>query len=592
MHLHPRSITDKIFEIWRSPGRFTKNPDIIALPAGRLMLIYADTDAHWSQENQILTLLASDDGGQTWFKHREIDRADLRQGDERLVTPRLSRLNDDRLVVIIDHDDHGHFHEDQPPGNWLYWSEDDGDTWHGPDKPDIMGFEPDRILNLPDGRLGVGTHVMRGETQEFAEILSCSDDGGQNWYEAATIAYDGYHRFCEGAIIILDEGKELACVMRENHHAGIPSFVSFSQDSGRTWSSPQMCPFALDRPYGKQLPDGRVLVTGRHMNGPLGTYGWCGDLKAEAGSYQIGGPRRKFAAHLSAAHLSSEALTIDNLPGHEGRYCLLPPESARSEVVMEATLKVEGRPGQAAAFMAISQIGVVLQIAVDGLWTRRGAEFRYPVDMSGYHTVRLHHRRGLLQVQVDGETVINQCVFRENQRLGTPQRSGELSWYTHFGQPAESGGRSHWQQVSYSAKNATLDDFAWSWQAAGGEYPDSYQRQRMIQIHSNHPDQPPNPDHGYSSWVILADGRIMFVDYTNYGDPAGSSHLVGAFIDMEDLRYMVQVRLTLYREKARQSYFVKRKTYGVMNDSPKILRFTAYVLRGLFAMCQSNFPDF
>ena len=55
---------------------------------------------------------------------------------------------------------------------------------------------------------------------------------------------------------------------------------------------------------------------------------------------------------------------------------------------------------------------------------------------------------------------------------------------------------------------------------------------------------------------------------------------------------LVQVRLTLYREKARQSYFIKRKTYCAMNDSPKILRFTAYVLRGLFAMCQSNFPDF
>ena len=85
-------------------------------------------------------------------------------------------------------------------------------------------------------------------------------------------------------------GQELACILRENHHGGQPCFITFSTDSGRTWSPAQMCPFALDRPYGKQLPDGRVFVSGRHVNGPLGTYGWCGDLKAEAGTYQIGGP--------------------------------------------------------------------------------------------------------------------------------------------------------------------------------------------------------------------------------------------------------------------------------------------------------------
>ena len=534
MQIHPRSIAHKAFDIWRSPGRFTKNPDIIALPSGRLMLIYSDTDAHWSQVNQILTLLASDDGGRTWFKHREIDQANLQEGDERLVTPRLSRLRDGRLVVIIDHDDHSHFHEDQPAGNWLYWSHDDGDSWTTAYKPAIGGFEPDRILDLPDGRLGVTSHIMRGETQEFAQILSCSDDGGATWYEAATIADNGYHRVCEGAIVLLDNpeavgGQELACILRENHHAGIPCFVTFSQDSGRTWSPLQSCPFALDRPYGKQLLDGRVFVSGRHVNGPLGTYGWCGDLKTEAGSYQIGGPRRNYVACLADG-----ALVIDNLPGHEARYCLLPPESARSEVRMEATLKVEGRPGQAAAFLAISQIGVVLNIAVDGIWSRLGSDFRKAVDMSDYHTVVLHHRRGLLRVQVDGETVFSQCVFREDKPIGDSRRSGALSGYTQFGQP-QTGGRSYWRNVSYSAQNPTLASFNWSWEASGGDLPDEYQRRRMIQIHGNHPDQPPGPDHGYSSWLFLEDGRIMWVDYTNYGDPAGSSHLVGVYIEPKDI---------------------------------------------------------
>ena len=128
MLIHTRSIAHKTFDIWRSPGRFTKNPEIVVLPTGRMLLIYSDTDAHWSMKSQVLTLLASDDQGQTWFKHREIDRADLTAGDERLVTPRLSILNDGRLVVIIDHNDDGHFHETQAAGNWLYWSSDNGDS--------------------------------------------------------------------------------------------------------------------------------------------------------------------------------------------------------------------------------------------------------------------------------------------------------------------------------------------------------------------------------------------------------------------------------------------------------------------------------
>ena len=411
MYIHPRSIAHRVYDVWRSPGRFTKNPDLIVLPTGRYMFIYSDVDAHWSQKNQILTLIASDDEGKTWFKHREIDRADLTQGDERLVTPRLSLLDDGRLVAIIDHDDDGHFHEDQPPGNWLYWSDDNGDTWTNAQTNSILGFEPDRVVNLPDGTLGVATHLMRGEGQEFADVLWASDDGGQTWSERGTIAYNGYHRFCEGAIVILNGGERLACVLRENHSAGIPSFVTFSDDNGYTWTEPQMAPFAIHRPYAKQLADGRVMVTGRHVNGGLGTYAWVGDLEKEVGTYAVGGPRRKYDAELTG-----DALVIHNRPENECRYTLLPPESPFSDVDFEAEVRVEASRGDAAvAFMSISRLWQILRIAPDHIGIRRGrgSLCYHAVDMTEYHTLRLHHRRGWLQVQLDGETVLNKCVFRE-----------------------------------------------------------------------------------------------------------------------------------------------------------------------------------
>ncbi|MBZ0301267.1 MAG: glycoside hydrolase [Anaerolineae bacterium] len=529
MLIHTRSIDHKVFEVWRSPERFTKNPDLIVLPSGRYMLIYADTDAHWSMKNQVLTLLASDDGGRTWFKHREIDRANLTQGDERLVTPRLSRLNDGRLVVIIDHNDDGHFHENQPAGNWLYWSDDDGDTWTKQTDAGIRGFEPDRIMDLPDGTLGVASQMMRSEGQEMSENLWVSADGGKTWALRSVIAYDGYHRFCEGAIVWLHGGKRLACVLRENHSAGIPCFVTFSDDNGYTWSTPQVCPFALHRPYAKQLADGRVLVTGRNVNGGLGCYAWVGDLEAEAGTHVTGGPRRKYLADLTP-----DALVIHNRLEHEARYTLLPPESSFSEVVFEAEVRVEASASVPVAFMSVSRLGQVVSIAPDGVYLQRGRNFlKASVDMTRFRTVRLQHRGGLFQVLVAGQIVLHKSIWREE----TPAQDfwgGDPSRRTQFGQ-MESSGRSEWRSVRYDLKNPTLADYHWEWSAASGEWPDQYQRDRLILIHPNHPAQQPWPDLGYSSWLQRDDGSVFLVDYTNCGDVPDTAHLVGVLIDPEDL---------------------------------------------------------
>ena len=448
------------------------------------------------------------------------------------MTPRLSRLDDGRLVVIVDQDDRGHFHEEQPPGILAFWSEDDGATWSQEEHTGIAGFEPDRVLDLPDGRLAVASQVVFWESQEMGEILSCSDDGGKTWYRKSVIAHNGYHRICEGAIVILDGGSELACVMRENHSAGIPCLVCFSQNMGETWSEPELLPFAIHRPYAKQLPDARVLVTGRHVNGGLGTYAWCGDLKAEAGGWQVGGPRQEYAAKLTR-----KALVIENKAGHECRYSLLPPESCRSEVVLEARVRVEGAEDDAAAFLSVSGLlpqGVVVSMAPHWIMLNSAAvDYRKTVDLTRDRTVAIRHRGGLLEVKVDGETLISESVWRESPRLND-YLGGDPTKRTQFGQIGETG-RSYWRSVSYSVANPTLADIRWSWDANRGLWPDDYQRRRLIQIHANPPGQEAQPDHGYSSWLILGEGRIFLVDYTNSGDEPNRSHLVGVFLGPEDV---------------------------------------------------------
>ncbi len=54
----------------------------------------------------------------------------------------------------------------------------------------------------------------------------------------------------------------------------------------------------------------------------------------------------------------------------------------------------------------------------------------------------------------------------------------------------------------------------------------------MTLLHANDGD---HPDHGYSSWLQLPDGRISFVDYSNRGDEPGKSHLVGGILDPAEL---------------------------------------------------------
>ncbi len=532
MHVHPRSFIDRIFTVWRSPKRFTKNPDIVSLPSGRLLLIYSDTDGHWAQESEILTLLKSDDGGLSWQKHCEVAAA-RQPDDERLVTPRLSRLRDGRLVVICDHDDYGHFHEDQWSGNWAWWSSDDGDSWSAHQVTGIMGFEPDRIIDLPDGSLGVASHVMRRTSQEFAEILSVSTDGGQSWTERATIAHDGYHRLCEGALVLLDEGRQLACVMRENHSAGIPCFVAFSNDCGHTWSEPQTLPFALHRPYAKQLSDGRVLVTGRHVSGGVGTYGWCGDLHESAGSWSVGGPRGSHDVTVTEG-----SLVIDHARSDGCRYSMLPPESARSSFTFEAVVRVEGPVDEPVAIMSMGTHGQhggpsVVYLSSGRAGTSFGRPDRSrPVDLSRFRTVTMRHHAGLFELLVDGRLVCCGCVFRD-QSIPSEFHGADPLRRTTFGQIGGVG-KSYWKSVRYRVQNPTLPDVVWEWDASRRTFPDQYQRDRLIQMHANDPSHAA-PDHGYSSWVLLDDGRIMWVDYTNLGDEAGTSHIVGLHFRPEEL---------------------------------------------------------
>lgn len=248
--------TGQVWPIWRNPGRFTKNPDIVRFPSGKMMLVFSDSDQHWAQGITRITTLHTTDEGKTWGNPKVIAEADVRKGEERWITPRITF------------------------------------------------------------------------------------------------------------------------------------------DQGPTWAPPKSLPFSGDRPFVGQMADGRVLVTYRNQSGNAGTNAWLGDLFTDYG-YQV------FGTHYGdACEIQDGTLHINNQTDGETRYTLMPPENFRSNIVLEATLRVEGPADNAIATFNIGRIGLRAYVLRDQIWldfgrggqgpnpahpTHPGADARHAVDMTKEH---------------------------------------------------------------------------------------------------------------------------------------------------------------------------------------------------------------
>jgi perosamine synthetase len=271
-------------------------PDICALPTGKLLCIYRESDAHVAGTSRI-RLVESADGGRTWTDQRPLDaRRSVAEDRSTWNNPHIARLPGGRLVANCDAavypPDVGF------PGRpesllcfqtFLWFSEDDGKTWTERQLTDTEGLCPDRVLAIRDDHwLMAIPHFSIRFPGAFRVEVAHSFDGGRTWPMSTLMAEQVGFQHDEPSIVPLAGGRLLA-VMRENVHTTRPSHYVISDDEGRTWSIPRPTPFYGDRPSIGTLQSGRLLVTYRNVEPAPGetklkvgrhpgTWAWLGDL--------------------------------------------------------------------------------------------------------------------------------------------------------------------------------------------------------------------------------------------------------------------------------------------------------------------------
>ena len=138
-------------------------------------------------------------------------------------------------------------------------------------------------------------------------------DGGLTWSEPEALHADTAVHLCEPGLVRSPDGNQIAMLLRENARRK-NSHVMFSEDEGKTWSSPRELPVTLtgDRHTCRYAPDGRLVIVyrGRYAKGNA-IAETDGDCTAWVGTYEdlVKGRPGQYLLRL-----------LDNKKGHDTTY--------------------------------------------------------------------------------------------------------------------------------------------------------------------------------------------------------------------------------------------------------------------------------
>ncbi|NMA20790.1 MAG: exo-alpha-sialidase, partial [Lentisphaerae bacterium] len=145
------------FTISNDPDLYEAWPDVVLTPSGQLICVFSECTHHCNRSYTRIMLTESTDRGRTWSpKHP------LTEGTRDLPyyynCPRISKLADNRLVVIVDKIPSSGESNERQARNVMFFSSDEGKSWSAPQDTMLNGIVPDKVLQLETGRMIIAAH--------------------------------------------------------------------------------------------------------------------------------------------------------------------------------------------------------------------------------------------------------------------------------------------------------------------------------------------------------------------------------------------------------------------------------------------------
>ena len=255
------------FTIVTGEPRHRAFPGAVRLSSGEILVTYREGSDHWKTSDAVAKVVRSGDGAETWSSP-ELLFSEPGWGCSAHHGP--AQLSDGRLIVPVlliaeihlSAEGQRRATDSMSAKAYVLGSEDGGRSWTGPTQIGPMeGWfwqnTYGRVRELPDGRV-----FIPGGGQKLGE---------EPWYSGYFVSHDGGRTFPDRdrvtvAHALADEidlaplpnGRWIAMVrdLRPPHYL----HRSYSEDDGRTWSSPVISGVLGHCPSLLVLPSGTILL--------------------------------------------------------------------------------------------------------------------------------------------------------------------------------------------------------------------------------------------------------------------------------------------------------------------------------------------
>ncbi|MBQ3137223.1 MAG: exo-alpha-sialidase [Clostridia bacterium] len=258
---------------------YMAHPDSVLLKNGNILTVYPAGHGKGAVLNKIST-----NGGASWDSEVKNTPASWVNS---LETPTVYRLEfsdgtPDKLILISANSKWPNM--ETPGGFECSLSDDEGETWtefrrfYGHDGEN--GVTPIVAMSSLTRLKENGEFVDKwmglfhdSDFYNYKTILSFDEKGNMQWsvpekYFSAYREIEKSSNMCEVEVIRSDmgQGDEL-CLITRSQTKKMNSLISFSNDEGKTWSTPVEAPAALngERHKADYTPDGRLFITFRSI---------------------------------------------------------------------------------------------------------------------------------------------------------------------------------------------------------------------------------------------------------------------------------------------------------------------------------------